>query len=129
MEITSILREIPLFDGLTGPQLEDLAMIITDQDFKKGTTIFAEGDEGTGFFILISGQVKIYKLSMDGKEQILHIVGPRELLGAVSAFAGDPYPAHADAMEKTKAFFSDDLVTIFSSSSRARMFCVVVRGR
>jgi CRP-like cAMP-binding protein len=44
---------------------------------------------------------------MAGKkgEQILHIVGPKELLGAVSAFAGNPYPANADTMEKTTAYF------------------------
>jgi CRP/FNR family transcriptional regulator len=42
---------------------------------------------------------------MDGKEQILHIVEAKELLGAVSAFAGNPYPAYADAIEKTSSFF------------------------
>ncbi len=105
MEITGILRETPLFDGLTEQQLEELAMIITDQDFKKGTTIFAEGDEGIGFYILVSGQVKIYKLSMDGKEQILHIFGPGEPFAEAAVFTGRAFPAYADAMQNSRTFF------------------------
>lgn len=105
MEITEILKNIPLFDGLTDLQLNDLAMIITDQNFRKGTTIFAEGDEGVGFYILISGQVKIYKLSMEGKEQILHIFGPGEPFAEAAVFTGRSFPAYADAMQESRTFF------------------------
>lgn len=105
MGITDILRGIPLFDGLTGRQLDNLAMIISDQDFKKGTTIFAEGDEGTGFYILVSGQVKIYKLSVDGKEQILHIFGPGEPFAEAAVFTGRAFPAYADTMQDSRTFF------------------------
>ena len=96
---------IPLFHNLPEPSLKMLQGILTDREFIKGDHIFSEGSESTGFYIIMRGRVKVYKLSPEGKEQILHIVGPKELLGAVSAFAGSPYPAHAEAMEKTKALF------------------------
>lgn len=79
--------------------------ILVEKEFSRGENIFTEGEEPSGFFVITKGRVKVFKLSLDGKEQILHIVGAKELLGAVSAFAGSPYPAHADAMESTKAFF------------------------
>ncbi|MBU0479658.1 MAG: Crp/Fnr family transcriptional regulator [Proteobacteria bacterium] len=105
MEIINILSTISLFNGLTEEQLQDLAMIITDQNFKKGTTIFAEGDEGTGFYILISGQVKIYKLSVEGKEQILHIFGPGEPFAEAAVFTGKSFPAFADTLKDSRVIF------------------------
>lgn len=105
MEIIKILANISLFNGLTEDQLEDLAMIITDQKFKKGSTIFSEGDEGTGFYILISGQVKIYKLSVEGKEQILHIFGPGEPFAEAAVFTGKSFPAFADTLKDSRVIF------------------------
>lgn len=102
----SPMMSIPLFHNLPGSSMEMLQGIFREKEFSKGENIFTEGSEASGFYIIMKGRVKVYKLSAEGKEQILHIVGPKELLGAVSAFAGNPYPAHADAMEKTKVLFS-----------------------
>jgi CRP/FNR family transcriptional regulator len=99
------LTGIPLFQGLSEDAVAMLAGILREKSFSRGENIFSEGDASTGFYILVKGRVKVYKLSQEGKEQILHIVGSRELLGAVSAFSGSPYPAYADAMEKSAAFF------------------------
>jgi CRP/FNR family transcriptional regulator len=105
MELSAILATIPLFNGLTDRQLDDLARIVTDQHYKRGTTIFAEGDRGVGFFILVSGQVKIYKMSMEGKEQTLHIFGPGEPFAEAAVFTGKSYPAYADALQDSRVFF------------------------
>jgi CRP/FNR family transcriptional regulator len=105
MELLKIIANIPLFNGLTEPQLAELAMIVTDQQFKRGVTIFAEGDRGVGFYILIAGQVKIYKMSMDGKEQTLHIFGPGEPFAEAAVFTGKSYPAYADTMQDSRVLF------------------------
>lgn len=102
---TSPVFNIPLFHNLPELSLKMLEKVFTEKEFSKGENIFIEGSESAGFYIIVKGRVKVYKLSPEGKEQILHIVGAKELLGAVSAFAGNPYPAHADAMEKTRALF------------------------
>ena len=105
MSILSHIARIPLFEGLPPEQIEDLAMIITDQGFRKGETIFSEGEEGNGFYVVITGQVKIFKLSSEGKEQILHFFGPGEPFGEVPVFAGQQFPANAAAMEQSRVFF------------------------
>ena len=58
-------------------------MIVTDQVFGRGRLIFSEGDEGAGFYVVVTGRVKIFKLSVEGKEQILHFFGPGEVFGEV----------------------------------------------
>jgi len=88
---------IPLFEGLLKSQHEALASIALTRSYKKGQVIFSEGDEGAGFYAVISGRVKIYKLSPEGKEQILHMMGPGEIFGEVPVFTGHGYPAFADA--------------------------------
>jgi CRP/FNR family transcriptional regulator len=105
MDMISTLGSIPLFEGLPGDQLEDLAMIVVDQTVSRGQTIFSEGDEGVGFYVVISGRIKISKLSPDGKEQILHLFGPGEPFGEVPVFAGQHFPANAAALEKARIFF------------------------
>jgi CRP/FNR family transcriptional regulator, dissimilatory nitrate respiration regulator len=99
------IARVPLFEGLPPGQIEDLAMIVTDQVFRKGETIFSEGEDGNGFYVVISGRVKIFKLSPEGKEQILHFFGPGEPFGEVPVFTGQHFPANAAAMEESRAFF------------------------
>jgi CRP/FNR family transcriptional regulator, dissimilatory nitrate respiration regulator len=96
---------IPLFKGLPKEQLRDLLDISVEQVFGRGDTIFCEGDEGKGFYVVVSGRVKIFKLSSEGKEQILHILGPGETFGEVAVFAGKHFPAFAETMEASKIFF------------------------
>ena len=105
MDITNHIAAIPLFKGLPDDQIHDLAMIAVDSVFKKGQTIFTEGDEGTGFYVAISGRVKIFKISPEGREQILHIFGPDEVFGEVPVFAGQRFPASAEAMEESRIFY------------------------
>jgi len=105
MKLIHQIARIPLFQGLDRKHYDQLAMIVTDQVFRKGENIFDEEDEGTGFYVVISGRVKIFKLSPEGKEQILHIFGPGEPFGEVAVFTGRRFPASAEALEETRAFF------------------------
>jgi len=80
-------------------------MILTDQVFRKGETIFSEGEEGNGFYVGITGRVKIFKLSAEGKEQILHFFGPGDPFGEVPVFTGQHFPANAEAIEESRVLF------------------------
>ena len=99
------ISEVLLFQGLPKDQLQELAEIVVDQTFKRGETLFLEGSRAKGFYAIVEGKVKIYKLSIDGKEQILHIFGPGELFGEVPVFAGGNYPAHAETLDRTRVLF------------------------
>lgn len=105
MSIIDLVAAIPIFHGLRKEQLEEVTDILVDQTFGKGQGIFSEGEEAAGFYVVVSGRVKIFKLSSEGKEQILHFVAPGEAFGEVPMFAGGRFPAHSEAIEKSRIFF------------------------
>jgi len=105
VELIKQIAGIHLFKDLPDAHLDELAMILADQVFKKGQLIFSEGDAATGFYVVIAGRVKIFKLSVEGKEQILHIFGPGAPIGEVAVFEGKRFPAHAESLEDSRLFF------------------------
>ncbi|MCX8043201.1 MAG: Crp/Fnr family transcriptional regulator [Desulfobacterota bacterium] len=105
MEIVKQLSYIPLFEGLEQRHLEHLAAIVAKRKYRRGETIFSEGAEANGFYIITSGKVKIFKTAPDGKEQILHIFGMGEPFGEVPVFTGRSYPANAEALSDASTFF------------------------
>lgn len=105
MQIIDALSTVPLFQGLDRGQLQKLSSIVGDQRYVRGQTIFAEGDAGIGFYVVISGRVKIFKLSAEGKEQILHVFGAGEPFAEAAVFVGACFPAHALALEMSRIFF------------------------
>ena len=106
---SSALREfianIQLWRGLPEDQLDALAQIAIAKTYRKGEVIFQEGDEGRGFFVVKFGRVKVFKLSTDGKEQILHFFGDGEHFAEVPVFDGQCFPASAAAVEKSELLF------------------------
>lgn len=94
-----------LFSGLSDPELDEVVAITLLKSFARSESIFFEGDKGDGFYMVAEGQVKIFKMSLDGKEQILHIFGPGEPFGEVPIFHGQPFPANAMALVKSSLLF------------------------
>jgi len=94
-----------LFKGLPENQIREIDGITVGKRFKKGDLIFSEGDDGYGFFLVATGLVKIFKASPDGKEQILHILGPGEPFGEVPVFSGQHFPASAEAIAESNLIF------------------------
>ncbi|MCX5896237.1 MAG: Crp/Fnr family transcriptional regulator [Proteobacteria bacterium] len=105
MDAIKHIPTIPLFQGLTPEHHTHVASIVVEKVYRRNQVIFSEGDEGNGFYVVISGRVKVFKLSPDGKEQILHILGAGEPFGEVAVFAGERFPAHAEALEETRVIF------------------------
>ncbi len=103
--ILNIISAIPLFNGLPDDQLNAIREIAVEKQFNKGQTIFSEGDQTKGFFVVVEGRVKIYKVSSEGKEQILHIFETGQSFGEVTVFTGQQLPANAQALAKTRLLF------------------------
>lgn len=131
MNIVEQISSIPLFSGLSESQLSGLAGIVTEKHISRGQTIFSEGDDGTGFYVVISGRVKIYKMSQDGREQILHILGPGELFGEVPVFAGARFPANAQAMDDSRVFYfkRDSMIRLIEKNPSIAMGMLSVLSR
>jgi len=100
-----VISAIPIFNGLPEDQIEAIKQIAVEKQINKGEIIFSEGEEGNGFFVIAEGRVKIFKVSAEGKEQILHIFGPGQPFGEVPVFAGQRFPANAQAIDETRALF------------------------
>lgn len=99
--VLNLISAIPLFNGLPAEQLDAIRHIAVEKRFNKGQTIFSEGDKTTGFFVIVDGRVKIYKVSSEGKEQILHIFEAGQSFGEVTVFTGQQMPANAQTLAKT----------------------------
>ena len=118
-----LFSEIPLFSGLSVSQLDQIRSITVEKTYKKGQFIFSEGDDGNGFYVVSGGQVKIFKLSPDGKEQILHIYGPGNPFGEVPVFSGKRFPANALALVKSRVLFfpRTDFIGLLSANPSLAM--------
>ncbi|MFO8048177.1 MAG: Crp/Fnr family transcriptional regulator [Desulfosudaceae bacterium] len=102
---TDLIRTLPLFKGLEAEHIDNIAGISETRTFHKGEIVFSEGDLGNGFYIIETGRVKIYKLSLEGKEHIFHIYGPGKPFGEVPVFQGSHFPATAQALESSRLVF------------------------
>ena len=99
------IADTSLFNGLPENQVNEIVRIAVEKKYGKGEIIFLEGDEGNGFYVVADGKVKIFKSSIDGKEQILHIYGQGNPFGEVPVFSGKEFPANAQAMLKSHLLF------------------------
>jgi CRP/FNR family transcriptional regulator len=105
MELIEQLKKPLLFSGLKDDDLKALAAITVRRVFKKGETLFSEGEEATGFYLLLSGSIKLCRMSADGREKVLHFVKPRETFAEAAFFGDGRYPAEARAMESGEVLY------------------------
>ena len=93
------LRTLSLFKDLSDAEMKELEPYCSTSTFRKKETIFSEGEPPEWFYLVLSGKVKITKLSHEGKEVILEVISPTDIFGGVAVIKGFPYPANAIAME------------------------------
>lgn len=105
IDLTNWLRNILIFQGLEAEELIPLAQIAQLQTFEKDESVFHEGDEATGFFIVQTGCVKVFQTAFNGKERILHLLKRCDYFAEVPAFDGKAFPASAIALEPTELIF------------------------
>lgn len=105
MDMSSIIRRLPLFQGLQPAQYVALAGIAQRRYYSRGQVFFSEGDDADGFYVILAGKVKIFKLSPDGKELIFHILEAPEPFGEAAVFSGNNFPASATALVETPVLF------------------------
>jgi len=108
-----VLGRAPLFMGLEQRFMDSIEILAIKSRVPKGRTIFMDGGVAEGFYVVLSGQVKIFKLSAEGKEQIIHIYGPGNSFGEVPMFEGGRYPANAEAtQDSVVAYFPRKELTL-----------------
>ncbi len=93
------LRQVPYFADLEAACLRDLAGQARRREYGEGDVVLLEGAPCKGLYFVISGRVKVYEVSGDGKEQVLRILGAGRTFNDVPVFDGGPNPASVAAME------------------------------
>lgn len=129
--IVDDLGAIPLFEGLDKKHLAGLAGIAAERKLNRGEAIFQEGGPCTSFFVCLKGRIKVFKMSPDGKEQILHVIGPNEPFGEVPMFEGGRYPAHAAALEACRilSFPRDAFVALIGRDPSVALAMLAILSR
>ena len=100
-----LLRRCPLFAGLGEEDLRKIRAIASLRKVQKKEVLFTEGEEARGFYVVLSGKVKLYKISPEGKEQILHVVNAPDTFAEAALFLEGSYPAFAEALSDGQLLF------------------------
>jgi CRP/FNR family cyclic AMP-dependent transcriptional regulator len=101
----NILKATPLFAALDESEVNSLAARCGMRPYSQGEILFSEGDQCKGLYIIVSGRVRIFKTSSNGREQVLTVEGPGGSVAELPVFDGGNYPASASALEKTEVLF------------------------
>ncbi|MEZ4484176.1 MAG: Crp/Fnr family transcriptional regulator [Syntrophotaleaceae bacterium] len=99
------MKMCPLFTGLTDADLAALESICRRSEIPKGTILFTEGEQARGFYVPVSGKVKIYKVTPEGRERVLRIAEPGRTFAEAAIFDLGTYPANAATLEKSVLLF------------------------
>ncbi len=97
----ALIRAVPYFAGLTHAELAQVAARLTERRVAAGQIVFFEQDECVGLHLVVTGQARIYRVSLDGREQVLAVLGPGDSCNEVPAVDGGPNPASCAALEPT----------------------------
>jgi CRP/FNR family transcriptional regulator len=110
------LAKVPIFSGLTESELGFLAQRTVSRHYSAGEMVFGEGEPCSGLYVVESGNVRIFKSSPNGREQVLSIDGPGSSIAEIPVFDGGAYPASATGV--------DDLTLLFVSKQDFQALCL-----
>lgn len=96
------LKQVPLFGDLPTEVLKRIDAVVLERTYKKGESIFLEGEPGEGLHFVRTGRVKIVKTAEDGREHIIKFLKTGEIFAEVLLFNHLPYPAASIAVEDSR---------------------------
>jgi CRP/FNR family transcriptional regulator len=99
--VEGVLASVPLFAALDADSAATLEKMLTTRSVGKGHVVFNEGDDGDRLFIVLDGKVKITRAAVDGRENLIAVLGTAEMFGELSLF--DPGPRTASVSAVTDA--------------------------
>ncbi|MEO5929297.1 MAG: Crp/Fnr family transcriptional regulator [Candidatus Kapaibacterium sp.] len=98
-------RDNSFFFDLSPAEREEIAMNRVCRSYAKGEMIFYAEEAPSGLFCIHKGQVKIYKVGRDGREQIVRLAGSGDIVGYRSLMSGEAYSAYAVPLERAEICF------------------------
>ena len=96
------VRRTPLFAALDDDAASALRASMTEVSVARGRSLFDEGDPGDRLYVVTAGKIKLVRTSVDGRENLLAVLGPGEMFGELSLFDPGPRTATATAVTETR---------------------------
>ena len=118
-----VVRNASLFNGLDDESTSALVKIMKPRSLRRGTALFHEGDAGDELYIVSTGKLKIGRESPDGRENLLSVVGPGEIIGELTLFDPGKRSTTATAVSQTEllSLKHDDLMAWLEERPQAAM--------
>jgi CRP-like cAMP-binding protein len=101
----TVLQKTALLGNLSREEVQALAARTVRKLYSAGELLFSEGEPCTGLYIIARGKIRIFKTSVNGREQVLGVNGAGESIAELPVFDGGPYPASAMAAEDVEIAF------------------------
>ena len=101
------LQRTSLFGCLTEEELADIAQRAVELHFKKGEMLFLLGEQAKGLFVVVNGQIRVFRQNAEGREQVMHVDTAGSVVADVPVFDGGPYPASAISEVDADVLFID----------------------
>jgi len=105
IDLATVLGKTALLSSLTPAELKTLAARTVRKLFSAGELLFSEGEPCNGLHIIGRGKVRIFKTSVNGREQVLAVNVPGESVAELPVFDGGPFPASAVAIDDAEIAF------------------------
>jgi CRP/FNR family transcriptional regulator, cyclic AMP receptor protein len=105
IDLANVLAQSALLSSLSTEELRLLAARTVRKLFSAGELLFSEGEPCNGLHIVSRGKVRIFKMSVSGREQVLAVEGPGGTVAELPVFDGGPYPASVIAVDDTEIAF------------------------
>jgi len=99
--VDDVLRSAVLFRELDDEAAAALRSSMSEHKLARAEVLFREGDEGDRVYVVIDGKIKLGRTSLDGRENLLAILGPGQMFGELSLFDPGPRSATATAVTDT----------------------------
>ena len=103
-ENNDFLKYVPIFSELDENTLEQISKLGIRKSFVKDSVVLFEHETGSALFVIESGKVKVSRVSDDGKEVILTILGESDFFGEMAILDGLTRSANVTAMEDSELF-------------------------
>ena len=107
LDKVAALKRTKLFEALNENTLRALAERALERRFQKDEVLFVAGEEARGLFVIVEGSVRAFRVSLDGREQVIHVERAGATIAEVPVFDDGTYPSTAAAEEMTTTLFID----------------------
>lgn len=101
------LRRTQLFAELDEDTLRALAERALERRFQKDDVLFVAGEEALGLYVIVAGAVRAFRVSLEGREQVIHVERAGATIAEVPVFDDGAYPSTVAAEEDTTTLFID----------------------